>query len=222
MATIISTLDTAITYLNTLYNASSTAPGSGEEDYTVWTSLFNIAINLWESESELWAELVQSLASAADGTKTTTAGTYSYALPTLFKFPMSGYVWLGSNTNKTAYKVIKVQEKQLHENDTDRWCYFLNGYLYFNPNCTIPDALTINYDFYKEATKLTTGSDTFEMSDPMFAVYYALSELKKEEGDATALSITNQKLEIMKDRNEMPAWFQETSLLNSPSEGWGV
>jgi|GEM_PF-1392979 len=221
MATIISTADNAIGYLNTLYNASSTAPTSGEEDYIVWTSLFNIAINLWEME-DLWKELVVKLADAPDGTKTTTTGTYSYALPTLFSFPMSGFVWLGSGTSKTPYKVVKVQEKQLYENNSDRWCYFSNTTLEFNPNLTIPNAQTISYNYYKQATKIASGSTVFEMSDPMFAVYYALSELKKEEGDSSAAALATQKLNNMQDVNEMPAWYQQDSLLNQTDAGFGT
>jgi hypothetical protein len=60
------------------------------------------------------------------------------------------------------------------------------------------------------------------MSDPMFAVYYALSELTKEEGNAQALNLATQKMEAMKTRNEMPAWFQEDSFLTNTNTGFGV
>ena len=94
IAQITSTLTDFITYLNTLYNGSSSAPASGDEDYTVWTSLANIAINTWEhDEGMLWNELFVKLADAPDGDKTTSASDYSYAVPTLFRFPASGYVW---------------------------------------------------------------------------------------------------------------------------------
>ena len=58
MAVIISTLADLVSYTNTLYEADSTAPSSGDEDYLVWTALFNIAINIWENEEGmLWNEL---------------------------------------------------------------------------------------------------------------------------------------------------------------------
>lgn len=227
MAKIITDLDDAITYLNTLYNGSSTAPTSGEEDYIVWTSLMNVAVSLWENEEGmLWKQLFVKLADAADGTKTTTAGNYSYTVPTNFVFPSSGYVWTGSGTNKTAYKVLRQEDVQLFENDSGNWCYFLmdtSPTLEFNPNCTLTTGYTISYNYYKTATAVASGADTFDMSDPMFAVYYALSELKKEEGDTSALTIATQKLEAMRTKNVMPAYWQENSFMpNKIRGGFGI
>lgn len=223
MAKIISTADDAISYINTLYESDETAPSSGDEDYTVWLALLNIAINLWETEEGiLWFELFAKLVDAPDGTKTTTTA-HSYALPALFQFSASAYVWLGTGQNKTPYKVIKPQELQLYENNGDNWCYFTTSTLEFNPNITMPVGQTISYNYYKYATKLTTGSSTFEMSDPMAAVYYALGELKKDEGDSTGLQIFSQKLEAMKTKNIMPTWFQdENTLANSDNDGMGI
>lgn len=226
MANVITDLDSFVDYVNTLYNTSSTAPTSGEEDYTVWTSLANVAVNVWENEEGyLWRELFVKLADAADGDKTTSAGDYSYDVPTNFRYPASAYVWIGSGTDKTAVKVIKQEEVQLYENNNELWCYFLldgSPTLEFNPNMNINGGYTISYNYYKYATKLTTGSSTFEMSDPMFAVYFALSELKKEEGNAGELAMASQKFEAMKTKNTMPTWFQEDSFSTSPSSGFGI
>lgn len=226
MATVISTLDNFISYVNTLYDSDSTAPTSGEEDYTVWTSLANIAINVWENEEGiLWNELFVKLADAATGDKTTAVGDYSYVVPTDFRFPASGYVWLGSNANKTAYQIIKQRDLQAYENNGGNWCYFLmdgTPTLEFNPNLTFTSAQTINYAYYKKASTLTTGSSTFEMSDPMFAVYFVLSELKKEEGNSGELQIASQKLEGMKTLNEMPSWLETYSFQNKTEYGFGV
>ncbi len=222
MTVIISTLGNAISHLNTLFNSSSTAPSAGEEDYLVWTDLLNIGVNIWENEEgTLWRELFIQLSAAADGTKTTN-GTTSYTLPTLFKFPNSAYVWIGSGSNKMPYKVIKIQDKQLYENNGERWCYFTPTTLEFNPNLTLDTGSTISYNFYKKAAAVSSGSDVFEMSDPMFAVYYALSELKKEEGDTSALSLATQKLDAMKTLNEQTAELQENSVLDQRTDGFGV
>lgn len=223
MAKVISTLDDAITYINALYESDETAPTSGDEDYTVWTNLINLAINLWESEEGmLWFELFIKLVDSADGDKTTD-GTNSYTLPALFQFPASAYVWIGSGQNKTPYKVIKPQELQLYENNGGNWCYFTTTTLEFNPNLTMSTGQTISYNFYKYATKLTTGSSAFEMSDPMAAVYYAVGELKKDEGDSSSLQVFSQKIEGMKTKNIMPTWYQnENNLENSDDEGMGI
>ena len=226
MAKVISTLSDCISYVNTLYESDSVAPTAGDEDYTVWTGLINVAINLWEGEEGmLWKELFVKLSSATTGDKTTVAGQTSYSAPSDFRFPASGYVWLGTGTTKESYKVIKAEEAQLYENSGDMWCYFLMGTtktLEFNPNLDIEGGMTISYNYYKFATKLTTGTNVLEMSDPMFAVYYTLAELKKEEGDTTALSIVSQKLDAMKTLNIMPAYFQDDSLLDKVSDGFGV
>lgn len=221
MSAIILTLTQAISKLNSLYNGSSTPPASGEEDYIVWNDLLDIGINIWENEEGmLWRQLFIELSASADGTKTTTTAT-SYTLPTLFKFPNSAYVWLGSGTNKQPYKVIDVKRKQLYENNSERWCYFTPTTLEFNPNLTIASGQTISYNFYKKASALSSGSSTFEMSDPMFAVFYALSELKKEEGDTSALSLATQKLEAMKTLDNMNAEYQENSVISPLSDGMG-
>lgn len=225
MAVVISDLDDFISYVNTLYNTSATPPTSGDEDYTVWTSIANIAVNTWENEEGmLWGELFTKLADAADGDKTTDGGN-SYDCPTLFRFPAGGYVWIGSNTSKTPYKIIKPQDLQLYENDTGNWCYFLRDAtptLEFNPNLTIASEQTINYALYKKATALTTGASTFEMADPMFAVYFTLAELKREEGNQGELQMTSEKLNAMKTLNEMPSWLEEYNLINRTEAGFGV
>lgn len=222
MAKIISTVDDAITFVNTLYESDSDVPTSTEDDYTTWLSLLNVAVNLWENEEGLlWRELFVKLADAADG-DTSTDGTTSYTCPTDFIFPASGYVWIGTGTNKTAYKVVGREEMQLYENDSSNWCYFTSSTLEFNPNLTMTTGDTISYNYYKHATLLTTGTDTFEMSDPMFAVYYALAELKKEEGDTSAAAIASQKLEAMKVKNVMPTWLQSDSLDKKEGDGFGV
>lgn len=213
MARIIQTLDDAISYINTLFEGDATPPTSGEEDYTVWTGLLNIAINLWEDEEGmLWRTLFAKLSDAPDGDKVTVQDDHSYALPALFQFPAVGYVYLGSGTYKTPYKVVPIEKVQLLENDQSNWCYFTNTTLEFNPNTSIAGDLTITYGYYKYASKLTTGSSTFEMTDPFFAVYYAISELKKDEGDASALTIATQKMEAMKTKNTMPSWYEDNSM----------
>ena len=222
---IVKTLTQAISYINSLYEIDSTPPSSGEEDYEVWKDLLNVAINIWENEEGvLWKELFVKLEDAADGDKETD-GTNSYTLPTDFKLPQSGYVWIGSGTNKQAYKVLKIEEIQVQENNSDRWCYFKLGgtpSLEFNPNLTMSTGETISYEYYKNADSVSDGTDEFEMSDPMFAVYYVVSELKREEGDNSPAIIASQKMEAMKARNEGASLYQEDSVINNTDIGFGV
>jgi len=221
MAYVITSLTNAISYINSLYEGDTTPPTAGDSDYVYWTSLLNVAINMWESEEGmLWRELFVNLEDASDGDKTTVADTFSYDLPSDFRFSASGYVWLGSGTSKTALKVINREEVQAYENTTERVCWFSGSTLEINPNLTITGGYTITYSYYKKATLLSDGTDTFEMSDPMFAVFYALSELRKDEGDTTSAAIATQKLEAMRTLNIMPAYLQE-SLDNVGDRGFG-
>lgn len=226
MAKVISTLDDAVQKLNSLYEGDSTPPEEGSEDYVVWTDLLNLGINIWENEEGmLWRELYVKLEDAPDGDKTTTASDYSYSVPTLFSFPSSKYVWLGSGSNKIPFKVIDPKDVQLYENDSSNWCYFLQDgtpTLEFNPNCTLPEGATINYNYYKTASAVEDGTDTFEMKDPMFAVYYALSELKKEEGDTSALTIATQKLDAMKTKNMMGTDWGGDDFMPRVGNGMGI
>jgi len=219
MAKVLTDLDDAISHINTILELDSTAPTSGDEDYTVWMNLCNIAIDLWEHEEGiLWKELFVELADAADGDKTTVAGQTQYDVPTDFKFLNSGFVWV----DDVPFPVIRIEDLQLYDQNTSNWCYFTKTHLEFNPNLTVEAGGTIKYNYYKNATALTTGTDTFEMSDPMFAVYFAVSELTKEEGNAETLNIAMQKLEAMKVRNEAPAYYQDNSMMNPVRDGFGI
>jgi len=219
---VVSTLADAVKKLNTLYNSSSTPPNPGEEDYLIWTDLFNIAIALWEGEEGmLWKQLFKTLANAADGDKTTTTAT-SYALPSDFSFPNSAYVWLGDGTQRTAYKVIPIENVQLYPNDAENWCYFTGTTLEFNPNLGITAGQTIAYNYYAHATSVSGATDAFQMSRPMYAVYYGLSELKKEEGDISAAALANNELEAMRTQNFMTAPFQDNTTTNPIGNGFGT
>jgi len=86
----------------------------------------------------------------------------------------------------------------------------------------MPTGYTISYDYYKFATAVSASTDKFEMKDPMFVVYYALSELKKEEGDVSALSLATQKLEGMKTKNIMPTWWESETFVPKTTPGFGT
>jgi len=225
---IISTLANAITYLNSLYEQDDTDPTSGDESYTFWTALFNIAIGIWENEEGvLWKELYATLAAAADGDTTIVASTWDYDCPSDFSFVTGKVRTVSPSGVSTYHEVIPVTDVSLYDDNSSRWCYFTgngsDGYkIHFNPDLTLTTGNTISYEYYKAATALSAATDKFEMSDPMFAVFYALSELKKDEGDTSSLSIATQKLDAMKTKNMMPSFYEDTSLRDRTGDGFGV
>ena len=72
---------------------------------------------------------------------------------------------------------------------------------------------TIDYPYYKDATIPSADGDIIEMSDPMFAIHYALSILHENDGQGDratlALAKASSKLSGMRWKNVMPAWFQD-------------
>ena len=194
--------------INMLYESDSTAPTAGDEDYTVWTGLINSAVSVWEGEEGMmWNELYKTLTGAADGDKTTTAGDYSYACPTNMSIPPS-FVRTINGGLSTYFPVIQVGKVQLLDDVGNNWCYFTGdpntGYtLHFCPDVTLTTGDTIEYDYYANATKLSSATDKFEMNDPMFAVYWALAELKKEEGNSFEVQMASNKMKSMKTKNIM-------------------
>jgi len=228
MAVIIQTLADFVSYLNTLYESDSTAPSSGDEDYTVWTALANIAINIWEREEGVnWKELHTNLSDASDGDTAIEDDDWDYDCPTDFDHVV-GKVRLVSTSGISSYfNVISSKEVPLADDTSGQWCYFTGNIssghdIHFNPDLNLTTGDTITYEYYKKATKLSATTDKFEMSDPMFAVYYALSELKKEEGNADEIAIATQKLEAMRVSNMSPSEEESNSIINRSEAGFGA
>jgi len=223
---IINTLSDAIDYINVLYEGDSTSPSDGDEDYEVWQKLLNIAISIWErEEGVLWKELFTTLSAATDGDKTIAASDWDYNCPTDFVFPV-GYVRVVGNKT-SVFSVVQPQDVQLLDSSKGNWCYFTGnsstGFdLHFNPSVSLETGATIKYEYYKTASQVTSASSVFEMADPMFAVYYVLGELKKDEGDTSGFNIATQKLESMKVLNDMTGWYQNDTVDNPVQDGFNT
>ena len=175
----------------------------------------------------MWRELYATLADASDGDSTIAASTWDYDCPTDFSFVVGKVRVVSPSGVSTYFEVLPTSDVSLYDDNDSNWCYFTGnastGYdLHFNPDLTLTTGNTISYEYYKAATKLSASTSIFEMADPMFAVFYALSELKKDEGDVSSLSIATQKLEAMKTKNIMPSHYQDTSLRNRTEDGFGV
>jgi hypothetical protein len=213
------TLDEFQSRVHALYEQDSDSPSSGEEDYTVRTTLANDAINVWETENGvLWNELFTTLDDASDGDTTTTADTSAYDAPSDFKFPV-GFVKItdASTGGETFYEQIRPEDSGLDWDEGDKFYYVTgnksSGYkIHLNPT---PDSTgdEIDYEYYKEASELSATTDEFEMSDPGFAVYWTLNKLQAEEGrGGMALQVAMEKLRGMKTKNMMTGFNQDKHL----------
>jgi len=167
-----------------LYEGDNTLWETTSDEYLTARMLANAAINIWETyDNTDWRELWTDLTSAADGTKTTTAGTYSYSCPTNFRRAGS-WVRIGG----TFYSVISPEKVAARALDDGHWVYFAGsnktGFsLKINPRLTLVTGAVIEYEYFKSATTFTTTTSTTEMSDPYMIVYYIIYRLLKVDGE---------------------------------------
>jgi hypothetical protein len=211
------TTDEALQQIHILLEKNIDYPTVGDEDYTVRLALLKDAVQTWENEEGvLWNELFVSLADAADGDKETVAEQSDYDCPSDFKFP-AGYLKIATNN---FYPLVRPENVQKYDpNNGERYWYVTGnkatGYTYHLHPIPTVGGETINFNYYKNASLPTSGSSVLEMSDPQFAVYWALAELTKEENPGLAqnyLDIAMAKLRAMRTKNIMPAFWQDNQI----------
>ncbi len=212
---------TAQQILHRLYQGDDSTPSTSDSDYTVRRSYLNDAIRQWEVEDQ-WRELYVTLADASDGAKTTTASTATYSAPSDFRQPV-GFLRItdSSSGTETYYTFIDVDRVQLFDNDTSSKFYYVTGNpqdgytIHIHPT---PDTTgeTIAYEYYKTADTLSSTTDVFEMSDPYYAIYYALSVLFENDGQGDramkALAQANDRLQRMKINNLVYPAYSDNSI----------
>lgn len=214
------TLTNAQRDLHVLYRGDNSIPVSTDTEWTVALNLFNIGIITWENEKGmLWNELWTTRVLANTGDATVGSADLVYTTPTNLRM-LGGFVrTYTSVTAQTYWAVIKPEEADLYKNVSWQHVYLVGnssaGFsIYFSGQPTVGD--TIDYPYYKNATALSAAADKIEMSDPLFAVYFALSKLHEQDGDgdraATALSIAEEKLASMRTFNAMNPHYQENRI----------
>lgn len=178
------------------------------DEYLTARGLANIAINRWEMyDSTRWKELFTTLTAASDGTKTITAGTFTYAAPTNFRTPSSYVRIVDSGGFSQFWQVIPPEKTSLYANSDKKVAWFtgnikagftlnLNSY---NVNLTTGD--TIKYEYYKQATLFTTTTSTTEMADPYFISYYIAAHMAEEGVDPDMNAMAEGRLEQMRVQN---------------------
>ena len=202
--------------LHILYEGNVSTPGATTADYLARRGLMNGGIAIWEKEAE-WRELFAKLADAADGDTTTTDGTADYDCPTDFEYPV-GYLRIGT----TKYPYYSVEKFQLiSSSDSSTKFFYVTGNK--NAGFTVnihptPSSTgdTITYEYYKAATALSAITTVFEMSDPYFAIYFALSKLLEQDGKMAeaqkAFMESDSRLQRMKEKNFMVPFYQTNTI----------
>lgn len=216
------TVTTALQQIHTLYQGDVDEPSSSDDDYTARLRIINAAIDNWSSEGDgRWRELFTTLSDAADGDKTTTASDGTLVTPTDFR-TISGYVRIDDeNGNQTFYPQVDIEKEQLLSNNTQTRRFYITGnessgfVINVKPAPTV-SSRTISYEYFKQATQVTTGTDVIEMDDPYYVIYYTLSVLFENDGEGDraikALQQANDRLAQMKLRNLVAGSYQENSI----------
>lgn len=221
------TLQESLEELHVLLVKDTDYPASGEEDYDVRKALLQSAVRVWGSEEGvLWNELYTTVPAAATGDKTTVNGTASYTLPTDFRFPI-GRLRLAFGGTSTYYEMISGGDVQHFDNEGGTNFWYITGNAKAGRTLTIKPtpttASTIYLEYYKDPTVPTGASSVFEMSDPQFAIYWALAELVSEEDPGLSgeyRQIALNKLSAMKIANDSMTWGQ--GKVADGSWGFGV
>lgn len=208
------------------YEVDDTTWSSSDAEYLTARRLCKASIMRWEYlEGVRWNELFATLTAAADGTKTTTAGTYTYGCPTDMRVPPQPEDYV--RINGEYYQVIPLSKVQQMKLSTDRFVYFTGspklGYtMNVNPNLTLTTSHVIEYEYYKTATYFTTPSSTTEMANPFFIVHDVLSKLYRGDG---LLTESRDELQIAENLlQEMKAEATELITDNTTGDvdGFGV
>lgn len=192
---------------------------STDDEYLTARIYCNAAINRWANlEGTYWRELIGTLAAAADGDKTLTAGDYSYDCPTNFKRPLGKVRTVDTAGHSTYYTVIKPEQISRMDDSGENWCYFVgnpkDGYdLKFNPDLTLTTGHTIAYEYYKNATTFTATTSVTEVSDPYFIIYFVLARFYENDGEdgkaAKAFQEAEARLDQMRTENMLHVWDEE-------------
>lgn len=216
--------------LHSLYQGDIDTPTSGDDEWQDRFRKLKTAIREWAGEKGIvWGELWKLLSDAADGGKTVLTATLAYDCPTDFDFP-GAWVKTGSAAGGWAYWDVVSPERAQSFGNASMQCVFFTGnqsdgmQVNFMKQPTVGD--TIEYPYYKKADVPDADDDgTFviEMSDPMFAIYFVLSQMHEIDGEGDravkAIRQAQAKMDGMRTRNVMPAFLQENRVLDHDSDG---
>lgn len=213
-----------------LYRAEATTPSSTDDEYTVGMRLANEAISRWENyDGTLWQQLYDTRVNNGTGGATIVYGDSTYNAPTNFKKGGGKIRLIDSDGNTRFYiTLVSVEEAQFKSDDAI-YAYFTgypgNYVLNINGITQSMDGLTIDYDYYKTATKFTTGTSTTEMSNPYFIIHRMLANRFRASRNpyySSALRDGEDALKIMQLENNSGTWSNPWSLPDRSGTSWGV
>ena len=216
----------------TIYQMETDTPASTEDEYIIALRLANEAVNRWDNyDGTYWKELFTTRISSGDGTGTISTGVVDYDCPDDFK-EAGGLVKLYDSNNalQQTYKILEPQEVQF-QSEQATYAYFTGNpgeghILHLNPAPTSNmDGWTIDYTYYKTATRFESGSDTTEMADPYFVVHRALANRFRGSRNpyyTSAKKDAEDVLKTMQLQNNSGSWANPWKLADNSGSSWGA
>lgn len=210
-----------------LYEIDDTGWDATSSEYITARAICNTAINDW-SVRQVWRDLFSTLTAASDGTKTLTAGDWTYTCPTNFRRLTSWVRTISANGGVTFWEPIAPEMVAKRADSMGKYCWLTGsvkaGYtLNFNNKETLTTGDTINYEYYIAPTEYTATTSTSEIPDPYYCVYYTLARLLKNDGED--FSYEEQKSREILDRMEVNNiqgfWDINNPIEESLSQGTG-
>lgn len=218
----------------TQYRGESEVPASTDDEFTIALRLANEAIDRWEHyDVTYWDELWTTLSRAEDG-DSTISSAITYTAPenlreaggTLRVLDTDGSIII-------SYPIVQVQEIQFMDQNA-QYAYFTVANqegeaptmtLSFVPSATITGK-TWDYDYYKQATKFTTGNSRTEMKRPYFIVHHMLANRFRVSRNWSAYQTAKRDAEdilrtAQADQNS-GSWTNPWKLPDRSGSSWGA
>lgn len=182
-------------------------PDSTSDDYLLRTGIINTALYEWsQAQGTKWRELFTDLADSLTGDKTTTANDTVYDAPTDLVF-ITSQVKITSSDGSLyySYKDINDVQSAIQNNSTERFFYITGkpgAYkIHINPAPTSTGS-TIDYEYFKRVTELSSTSDVAECPNPLYLVYFTVARLYENDNrndlaqayEQRAVNIMNQMI----------------------------
>lgn len=210
------------------YRGVGDVPGLTDPEALIFIQFANDAIQMWrQMDGVLWNELFNT-AKNSDAQINVVNIQTTYSAPSDMDFP-GGYikVYREGSSDFGLVPLIQPYEAQIQA-DLSNYAYFTgnpnDGFVlnYTSPTNLPNMTYTMDYDYYKLPRGLQNATDTPEMRDPMFCVWYALRE-RLENSRNTLWQKADQEmvrcLAAMETRNAMGTNFN--SWVNQDSQGGG-
>lgn len=215
-----------------LYRAEADTPGTTDDEYTVALRLANEAINRWEHyDNTYWKELFNTLQNADDGDSTIVTAQVDYEAPSDLR-EVGGAVKVIDSSNNVIqhYPIVEPNEVQF-KGDGETYCYFtgdsINGFTLHlsQPPTSNLSGKSIDYVYYKQATKFAAADDVSECPDPYFLINRMLAQRFRASRNPYYQSAKNDAenaLGQMKMSNDSGNWAEPPTIADNSGSRFGA